>query len=735
MKYLFFLLAAICLLPQAFAQTADPLVVMNLAAHPDDEDGRTLTYYRHAKNAVAYSVIYTRGEGGQNEIGPELYEALGAIRTEETEKAARILGTQVFFLNFKDFGYSKKASETFNAWGGEDHVTAELVYLIRKLKPDVMFTNHDTLTVGVRVQHGHHQAVGISAYKAFQLAADPTFHPEQLEEEGVDLWQPSRLFLRIWRRTNEPYDVRVPVTQFHEETNQTHSERASEALAEHASQGMGMFAGRRVMQDDTYFNLLASAISASPDSLDLAGNLWPNRAHRPNLAYWIDSGRLTPLPEEILSLDRSIANPGTSVTVSLDASKLGSGTLAISGATSQQFSVQTANTSVPLTFDIPLNTPPTLPAITRQYERIESHPPIQYTFTPDGSSDIQYAGHLPLHIAKPFVVASALDVIRLKEGQNEIPISVQIYRDDIDELQYEITVKEASETTATPLAQGKISTKGQAAFSENLQFKIEEPVADGDYVLSIGFSERSMATNLLIDARAFSTKIPQNLHVGVVESYDNTLALALDELGVKYTLLDSTQLASGSFQDIQTVLVDIRAYLVREDLRAHNGRLLDWVENGGHLIVNYHKTMEWNTSSRDVFMGEVDNPQFAPYPLLLSRDRVTREDAPVVLLEPEHLLFHWPNTIDNSVWEGWVQERGLYFPGEYDEAYTELFSMHDPGEDALTSSTLLASYGKGTYLYTALGWYRQLKNFNPGVYDFFANMISMPLVQEGPMIP
>ena len=280
-----------------------------------------------------------------------------------------------------------------------------------------------------------------------------------------------------------------------------------------------------------------------------------------------------------------------------------------------------------------------------------------------------------------------------------------------------------------------MKTDKRTAFSYELDFTIDEPLADGDYNLEVYFSDPSMDTNLQISARAFTTKVPEDLHVGVVESYDNTLALALDELGVTYTLLDSTQLASGSFEDFQTVLIDIRAYLVREDLRTHNGRLLDWVHNGGHLIVNYHKTMEWNTSSRDVFMGEVDNPQFAPYPLLLSRDRVTREDAPVTILNPDHLVFHWPNTIDSSVWEDWVQERGLYFPGEYDEAYTELFSMNDPGEEPLHSSTLLASYGEGTYLYSALGWYRQLKNFNPGVYAFFANMISMPLIQEGPMIP
>ena len=95
------------------APEAQPLVVLNLAAHPDDEDGATMTYYRYAKDAVVYSVIFTRGEGGQNQAGPELYEALGAIRTRETEAAARALGTQVHFLNFKDFGVRAHVSGPF----------------------------------------------------------------------------------------------------------------------------------------------------------------------------------------------------------------------------------------------------------------------------------------------------------------------------------------------------------------------------------------------------------------------------------------------------------------------------------------------------------------------------------------------------------------------------------------------------------------------------------------------
>ncbi|MGI9175693.1 MAG: hypothetical protein ACR2GR_10290, partial [Rhodothermales bacterium] len=181
--------------------------------------------------------------------------------------------------------------------------------------------------------------------------------------------------------------------------------------------------------------------------------------------------------------------------------------------------------------------------------------------------------------------------------------------------------------------------------------------------------------------------------------------------------LDSLDLAEGRFDSLNTILVDIRDYLVRPDLREHNDKLLQWVEKGGHLVVNYQKTFEWE-------------PRFAPYPLELGRDRVTREDAPVEVLLPEHAFFKTPNEIAPEDWQGWVQERGLYFPALYDERYQELFSMHYPGDAPLRSSTLLATYGEGTYLYTALAWYRQLRVFHPGAYALFANMISLP-VEDG----
>lgn len=730
---------------RASAQDAAPLVVMNLAAHPDDEDGRTLTYYRRAKDAIAYSVIYTRGEGGQNEIGPELYEDLGAIRTAETERAARILGTQTFFLNFKDFGYSKTAREAFQEWGGEDHVTSRLVYLIRSLKPDVLFTNHDTLTVGPRVQHGQHQVVGISAYKAFELAADPDYHPEQLSEEGVDLWQPKRLFLRRWRGPESgAYEVVVPVTSTDETQRMSYTEIATEALAEHASQGMGTLAGFRRMNSDTYFTLLRSATDAPLDSLDLAAHLPANHEAEPDLTYWIDAQRIPAPPEEFILVNDEIAVPGQTIDLRVDASSFAQEPLRLTLTGPVDTTLHLAGGQVlEATVRVSPDATPTLPKAVRQYDRFLNHPPLVFALHDEDSSFPLTAGYLPVEIAPPLLIASEKDVVRLQAGENELPVLVTTFDTATKQAKLNLAVTRNDNRGMLAQKTFTVAFDSFTAQSKTLTFDLPADLPDGEYTISItglGTPNTHEPTpyHLFVDARSFNVQTADDVRVGVIKSYDNTLSQALEELDVDFVMLDSLDLARGTYTDLHTILIDIRAYLVRADLRAYNDDLLSWVHDGGHLIVNYQKMFEWNAEFRDPFDDAQNNPdQLAPYPLQLSRDRITREDAPVSILRPGLALFHEPNPITESIWEDWVQERGLYFPGAYSDEYIELFEMSDPGEAPLRSSTLLARYGEGTYLYTALGRYRQLKVFHPGSYAFFANMISYPLVKQaaGDVLP
>src|SRR4051812_22288710 len=184
-------------LNQALLDLTNPFTVLCVAAHPDDEDGSTLTVLRRKYGVHTVSLFSTYGEGGQNAVGPELYEELGVIRARETMAAAEIQGSEPYFLGLKDFGFSKSADEAFRMWG-HDEALRRMVLKIRELRPDVIITNHDT-TSG----HGHHQATGRLLLEAFDVAADPRKFPEQLKGD-VTPWQVKRVYVRGFGRGQAP---------------------------------------------------------------------------------------------------------------------------------------------------------------------------------------------------------------------------------------------------------------------------------------------------------------------------------------------------------------------------------------------------------------------------------------------------------------------------------------------------------------------------------------------------
>jgi hypothetical protein len=174
----------------------------------------------------------------------------------------------------------------------------------------------------------------------------------------------------------------------------------------------------------------------------------------------------------------------------------------------------------------------------------------------------------------------------------------------------------------------------------------------------------------------------------------------------------------GELSNYDTIIIDNRGYEAHPELIAANDRLLKYAEDGGTLIVFYHKTNEWNPNP------DRKRPQLAPYPITLGDERVTEEDAPVTLLQPRHPLLTFPNKITQADFANWIQERGLYFPKEWDQHYAALLATSDKGEKPLTGGLLVGGYGKGNYIYTSLVWYRELRAGIPGAYRVFANMIS-----------
>ena len=206
-----------------------------------------------------------------------------------------------------------------------------------------------------------------------------------------------------------------------------------------------------------------------------------------------------------------------------------------------------------------------------------------------------------------------------------------------------------------------------------------------------------------------------DLKVGYLRSFDFTLTQALQFLGVNKSELSVDEIARGDLSSkFNTIVLDNRVYLSHPDLKKANGKLLDFVREGGTLIVLYQRPADWNGNN------------LSPYAIKLGDDRITDETAPVTILQPDHALMKRPNRITSDDFNNWLQERGLSFPSEWDERYRALLASADAGEEPLKGGLLVGEYGRGIYIYTSYVIYRQLRAFNPGSYRIFANMISLP---------
>jgi hypothetical protein len=205
-----------------------------------------------------------------------------------------------------------------------------------------------------------------------------------------------------------------------------------------------------------------------------------------------------------------------------------------------------------------------------------------------------------------------------------------------------------------------------------------------------------------------------NLTVGYIMGVGDEVPPAIRQLGVTLEMIDADTLAWGDLARFNTIVTGVRAYERRADLRANNSRLLDYTRNGGTLVVQYNKF-------------EFNEAQYGPFPAQVSSDRVTDENAPVRILEPTDPIFTTPNRIADTTWQGWVQERGLYFIGERDSRYRALLEMEDPfpnNPDPKRGALVVAQYGKGRWIYVGLGLWRQLPAGVDGAYQLLANLIT-----------
>jgi LmbE family N-acetylglucosaminyl deacetylase len=837
--------------------------VLHTGAHPDDENSALLSWLSRGEGVRAAYLSATRGDGGQNLLGTELFEALGVIRSEELLAARRADRAQQFFTPVYEFGFSKSSDEAFEKWGREQFI-GDFVRVVRQFRPEIIISRFRGTTAD---GHGHHQAAGIMTQEAFKAAADASRFPEYGRP-----WQAKKLYLNAGagggggqapaqNAAPAPVSISVNTGEFDVALGRSYAEIAAEGRSLHRSQGQGTVQTRG--PSATSLQLVQKSVTVADDADLFAGVLYklPDLAQLEpaltadlnQLAQRVTAIRqkagivkpadlvsdLTTALKQVQQLSSRAANEhvkfllqqketdfqeATRLAAGLVVDVLANDEIVVPG---QAFNVTVSivnggphtYTNAAIRFDLPAGwvaspvaapagggaggrggrggggargggqaaaAAPAQPGVVlpgQKYDQVyEVRVPANATFTQPywlreprkGDRFVWPAGapaNMPfdapllmthatvtfdgaaISMARPAEFRSsdrmygeqraqvkavpALSVRLTPEvaviplaGNRQKEFTVTIENQNTTAVDGEVRLAIPAGWTSVPATQPvKFSRQGEKV---SVQFNVTAPATAGDFsvraIARVGTQEYQIGYAAVAYPHIETHHIyaPAESKVGVfdvkttisslgyVEGVGDTVPDALKQLGINVTMLSPQDLAAGDLSRFRTIVLGVRAYQAREDLRTHNKRLLDYVSNGGNLVVQYNRS------------EDVGNVQYGPFPFTINNsDRITKEEAPVKILQPGAAVFNVPNKITQADFDGWVQERGTYFLRTFDPQYTPLLESVDPGEQPLQGGMVTAKVGKGTYTYTGYVFFRQLPAGVKGAYRLFANLVSM----------
>ena len=773
--------------------------VLYIAAHPDDENTRLLAYLANEKLYRTGYLSLTRGDGGQNLIGDEQGVDLGLIRTQELLAARRIDGAEQFFSRAFDFGYSKSPDETMKFWG-HDKILSDVVWVIRKFKPDVIITRFPTTGEG---GHGHHTASAMLAVEAFDAAADPTKFPEQLNK-GVTVWQAKRILWNSFNfggvNTQSNDQFKLECGDYNPILGKSYGEIAAASRSQHKSQGFGVPAQRGSVIE--YFKTI-KGMAPINDLFDEVDVSWKRAADasvtnavnkiigkfdvsHPEKsvsalvdlykkmealqdAYWKEQ-KLNALKEIIqncsgLFMDATTntqyAIPDDSLKINLVVNnRSGANILSADAHVNDDFivfdqlqkntnSVQTysmfikPNTKLtqPYWLENPMDKGSFNVTDQQQIGKGESDPlsvvfsmmiegkefkytkPVRYKYTDPVKGEL----YQPVNIIPAFSVSS-IPRLTINGGSNEWEIKSfkekNSFNGYIKNGEGEFLPKLHDETLmskgqtmkihgskhlsmdtkanmATFTVQDQLYKSDRTPFIELHQIKY-------DHIPSISYTQPAVSTSISFELKT------EGKNVGYIPGAGDKVPEALLAMGYKVATLKESDINAVNLKQFDAVVTGVRAYNTNEWMNNVYTELMDYVHDGGVLLVQY------NTSNQ---IGPV-KAKISPYPFNISRNRITDEEAKVNFLIPDHPALNYPNKITGKDFEGWIQERSIYHAEKADTAYKNILSMKDPGEKAQEGSLIIANFGKGRFVYTGLVFFRELPAGVAGAYRLFANLIA-----------
>jgi LmbE family N-acetylglucosaminyl deacetylase len=782
--------------------------VLYVAAHPDDENTRLITYLANDRLYRTGYLSLTRGDGGQNLIGDEQGIELGLIRTQELLAARRIDGGEQFFSRAYDFGFSKNPEETFQKWNREK-VLSDVVWMIRKFQPDVIITRFPVTGEG---GHGHHTASAILANEAFKAAADPNQFKEQLQY--VKPWQAKRILWNTFNfggtNTTDPSQFNINVGGYNSLLGKSYGEIAAESRSQHKSQGFGSAATRGDSYE--YFRTTGGEAPKKDlfDGVDISWNrVGKNGQAIEKMIAAIESKFDITAPEksvaDLVALYKLLGKSGNGYWIEKKKAEvqqliaLCSG-LFIDAYSNQAFAVQTESVTIntvlnnrlgadatvksitvagaanninkPLeknknvSFDTKvevslqkeitqpywlndkkeeglfyvadqqmIGVPDVAPAYLASFtiniggEDFVFEQPVRYKYTDPVKGEV----YQPLIVIPPATITASPNLVVFRADHKQQRVQTQLHAfsnikgnitagltgidysgvqngtQSLDKgktafYNFDVTEKHEPEEiyTLTPYANKKTD-------KDTVGYHLALRSIDYDHIPAVRYFYPDFITALNINLKTVGKKI------GYIPGAGDKVAVILERMGYDVTILDKTTLPVSNLSSFDAILTGVRAYNTNEWMNEFYDELMNYVKEGGNLIVQY------NTSNN---LGTVKS-KIGPYDFNITRNRITDERAKVSMIDPAHKVFNYPNKITGKDFEHWVQERSIYHAGGWDNHFKPLLSMADPGEVADEGSLITATYGKGTFTYTGLVFFRELPAAVPGAMRLLANLIAL----------
>ena len=786
--------------------------VLYIAAHPDDENTRLISYLANEKKAHTGYLSLTRGDGGQNLIGPELRELVGGSRTQELIEARKIDGGEQLFTRANDFGYSKNPEETLRIWNKEQ-VLSDVIWAIRKFQPDVIINRFDHRSAGTT--HGHHTASALLSVESFDLANNPEYFPNQLDV--VQPWQPKRMFFNTswwFYGSKEKFDkadksnlTTLQTGVFYQSVGKSNQEIAALSRSRHQSQGFGSTGSRGEELEylelikgenprnqtnifegiDTTWNRvkggntigeLVTEIEKNFDFKNPSASI-PNLVKAYSLIQSLDNIHWKTIKtEEVKKIiaacaglyleavaENQVITPNSIVKLKLEAINRCAIPMRLISVTALPENKESA-LNIDLKNNILQNTTlesllPTTINYTSPYWLKEKGTVGMYRVdeqnnigTPDVNREAKvlftvlindvsipfernivykYNDDVKGEVYNPFdivpdVTTSIIDKVVLFNNSKTKTIGVKI-KAGKDAVQGELKIELAENWKITPKSNPFILNKKgeeQTVYFEVTPPKTPEEITAKSIVTINGVSfdkdqininynhiskqqvlKPSEAKFIKLDIKMGNEKIAYIMGAG------DDVPKSLAQMGYEISIIKPEEISKEFLLNFDVVITGIRAYNTIKALAIKQNILFDFVKEGKTMIVQYNNNDDLITKN------------IAPYPLTLSRDRVTEENAEMRFLAPKHSVLNYPNKINTTDFEGWTQEQGLYYPNSWDSNFIPILSSNDSGETPKNGALLVAKYGKGNYIYTSLSFFRELPEGVSGAFRLMANMISI----------